>query len=55
MLARITRENGDEEIKMKRDAYVLNGRLFIARSIAVHSPFAARFFFKRAPVARIEW
>ena len=39
---------------MKRDAYVQNDRPFIARSVAVHSPFAARFFFKRAPVVRIE-
>ena len=53
-LARITRENGNGEIKMKRDAYVKNGRPFIARSIAVHSPFAALFFFLRAPVVRIE-
>ena len=52
-LARITRENGNGEIKMKRDAYVQNGRPFIARSVAVHSPFAT-LFFKRVPVVRIE-
>ena len=40
---------------MKRDAYVQNGRLFIAHFVAVHSPFAGPFFFfKRAPVVRIE-
>ena len=39
---------------MKRDVYVQNGCPFIARSVAVHFPFAARFFFKRAPVIRIE-
>ena len=39
---------------MKRDAYVQNGRPFIARSVAVHCPFAARFFCKREPLARIE-
>ena len=39
---------------MKRHAYVQNGRPFIARSVAIHSPFAARFF-KRAPVVQIEW
>ena len=39
---------------MKRDAYVQNGRSFIARFVAIHSPFAAPFFFKRAPVVQIE-
>ena len=53
-LARITRENGNGEIKMKWAAYVQNGRPFIARSVAVHSPFAARFFFKQASIVRIE-
>ena len=54
VLAWITRENGNEEIKMKQNAYVQNGRPFIARSVAVHSPFAVRGFFKRAPAVRIE-
>ena len=39
---------------MKWDVYVQNGRLFIARSVAVHSLFAGRFFGKRALVVRIE-
>ena len=34
---------------MKRDAYVQNGRPFIARSVAVHSPFAARFLVNGRP------
>ena len=50
-LARITRENGNGKIKMKRDAYVQNGPF---RSSPVPLPFAARFFFKQAPVVRIE-
>ena len=33
---------------------VKNGRPFIARSVAIHSPFTACFCFKRAPVVRIE-
>ena len=49
VLARITRENGNGKIKMKRDAYVQNSRPFIARSVAVHSPFAARFFVNDHP------
>ena len=53
-LARITWENGNGEIKMKRDAHIKNGRPFIARSVVVHSPFTACFCFKRAPVVRIE-
>ena len=53
-LARITRENGNGEIKMERDACVKNGRPFIARSVAIHSPFSARFFLKQVPVVRIE-
>ena len=52
-LARITRENGNGEIKMKRDAYVQHSRPFIACSVAIHSLFTA-IFFKRSLVVRIE-